>query len=176
MPDHWDYDNDDLPDPDDPSPQGRRAAPGTYSFVVDDCEDKTWSTGNKGVAIQLKVAAFEDKDITVYDRLTFTKKALWKVQQLLISLGMDPADQPTNDEVVGKQGVCKFDLGKERDGKRYLEPVEYMEPGTEATGAWETNESPGNKPAMGGGGKGGSGKKSEEHSPFDELSEDEVPF
>ena len=94
---------------------------GEYFFTVDGAEEKQFRTGSEGCALKLSVAATMDKDITVYDNLIYTSKALWKTKQFLWALGLDFDNPPEVYELVGKQGRAKF---KRED--KYLKVEEYL--------------------------------------------------
>ncbi len=147
---------------------GRRAEPGTYSFYINEAYEDTFRSGNDGVKIKLDVAAFEDKDVTVFENFVYVSQALWKLEEFLTCLGFDFNNPPEIDELIGKEGKAKFKLGAERDGKRYLEVEEYLKPGASPP---RQSSGPGNMPPE------PRGRANDNDSgPRDEPKEDEIPF
>jgi len=101
---------------------GGRAEPGTYHFRVDDARELTFRSGNEGCEIKLAVAAFGDRDITVYDRCVYTSRSLWKLKQFFGAVGCDFERPPEVHELAGHRGRARF----KRDENGYLVVAEYL--------------------------------------------------
>ncbi len=121
---------------------GQRAQPGTYAFCVNDANETTFRSGNQGIKIKMDVAAFEDRDVTCFDNFVYVPQALWKLEQFLTALGLDFNDPPSVDHLIGREGKAKFILGEERDGRRYLEVDEFLEPTARRPGSGPGNMQP----------------------------------
>ena len=100
---------------------GGRAEEGDYDFVVDEAEEKTFRSGNSGLAVTLMVGAFADKDVKVFDRFVYLPQSLWKLEEFLAALGCDFNNSPDAHELVGMQGRASFVKGD----KGYLEAETY---------------------------------------------------
>lgn len=102
---------------------GGKAAPGMYRFRVDKAEETMFRSGNEGLAVELAVAAFPDRDITVFSRFVYLPKSLWKLEEFFNSIGVDFArSQETQPEdLIGLTGEAVFALGE----KGYLEVDTY---------------------------------------------------
>lgn len=69
----------------------------------------------------------------IKDRLTSSEKAFWRVTQAWVAFGFDAGKDGESldidaDELIGREATVRIDWGRERDGKRYLEVVEYVAP------------------------------------------------
>ena len=96
---------------------------GEYFFKVESCDGHESQAGNSGMKLKLTVRVEDDRDISVYDYLMFTKKALWKMRDFCNSVGIDFYGQ--NDlepkDYLGMVGRANFELGEENEaGRRYL--------------------------------------------------------
>lgn len=101
---------------------GGRAKPGEYSFYVEHAEETTFRSGNRGLVVTMQVAAFAERDVKVFDRMTYVPTALWKVKQFMDSIGLDFNASPPVATLMGKRGRAKFVCGE----KGYLEAEEYL--------------------------------------------------
>ena len=57
-----------------------RLRPGDYQFEVVEAEERESKSGNTMISMALRVK-ISGREVTVYDRLTFTDPSLWKVGQ-----------------------------------------------------------------------------------------------
>ena len=117
--------------PSEMDPSAGRAEPGTYRFRVDEAAETTFRSGSHGLKLVLLVAAYADRDISVYDNLVYHPKALWKVDAMLKSVGLDFSSPPEAHELIGRQGVAEFRLGE----RGYLEVAKYVPAVTDAPAA-----------------------------------------
>jgi hypothetical protein len=108
--------------PDDKIDGGGRAEPGTYVFRVEEARETTFKTGTEGAEVTLMVGAFEDRDITVFERFAYMPKALWKLEQFMNAIGEDFAHPGEVYDLVGRTGRAEF----EHNDKGYLRVKEYI--------------------------------------------------
>ena len=112
--------------PQDKIDNGGRAESGTYTFKVDEITEKTFKTGNDGWAVKLMVAAFDDRDVTVFDNIVNVPSALWKFEQFCQAFGFDFLNPPEGGyqphQFEGRLGKAEF----EKDDKGYLKVKEYQ--------------------------------------------------
>lgn len=97
-----------LPEPEHGRGAGALLEEGEYDFVVAKCIQTTAAkSGNTQFELQLKVG-----ESTVYEYLTFTPNAAWKISQFLAGIGMFPEEQSTDEFdveaefLVGQTGRC----------------------------------------------------------------------
>jgi hypothetical protein len=69
---------------------------GDYPFRVNDAQLKTAESGNEMIEMELIVSDKNGEGITVIDRLVFTEKAYWKIDQFRVATG----ENLTNDQKV----------------------------------------------------------------------------
>ena len=91
-------------------------------FRAEDARERTFRSGNEGCEIKLAVAAFSDRDITVYDRCVYTSRSLWKLKQFFGAVGCDFERTPEVHELAGCRGRARF----KRDENGYLVVPEYL--------------------------------------------------
>ena len=96
---------------------------GFYDFRVDSVEQKTFSTGNRGVSLQL-LAQVNEREIRVYDNVPALPSVKWKRDALLTSVGLDPESKVDIDDLVGKQGRARF----VKNDRGYLSVKSYVKP------------------------------------------------
>jgi hypothetical protein len=108
--------------PEDKEEGGGRAAAGEYDFVVDDAEETTFRSGNDGLKVKLMVGAFDDRDVTVFDRFVYLPSSLWKLEEFLASIGCDFNNSPNAHEIIGMQGRASFVPGD----RGYIEAETYI--------------------------------------------------
>lgn len=86
--------------------------PGVYQFFVEKAEGKEWN-GSETTNLTLKVN-LGDREVTAYDTIYYTSKALFRIAQFSECCGID---KPTeHDHYEGAQGVANFIV----DDKGYL--------------------------------------------------------
>ena len=94
-------------------------APGTYSVIVTDAQERTASTGTEGIGLELEIAEGSDKGRAIWDNVWVTEKAMWRVKALFKALRyeypegefeLDPA------ELIGRRMFVGVDH-EEYDGK-----------------------------------------------------------
>ena len=142
------------------------AEAGQYRFFVGDAVETTFRSGNEGLKITLEVAAFEDRDIKVFENLVYMDKALWRLEEFLTSVGLDYSKPPELDQLHGLEGMAEFVLGdKKQDGRQYLEVAAFLAPDASQPGS---GDGPGNLPPR--------GKSEAAAPPATEPDEDDVPF
>lgn len=99
-----------------------KAQPGVYDFIVDECSEETFRSGNQGLKVKLLVAALETRDVTVFDRFVYVPKALWKLEQFMASVGVDFNNPCEAHEIERRCGRASCVVGE----KGYLEVEEYL--------------------------------------------------
>ena len=120
--------------------------PGSYEFNVAQAEETEFRSGNQGLKVTLEVFADGDEPRSVYDNFVYVPKALWKLEQFLICIGLDFNNQPEEEELLGRSGVAYFELGEPNDaGRQYLQAGEFFPQGTTAVGP-DKDGGPGNLP------------------------------
>jgi hypothetical protein len=99
-----------------------KAQPGTYAFTIEEAQEKTFASGNRGLRVVMQVGAFADRDVKVFDNFMYLPQSLWKLGQFLAALGFDYNNPPDEDELIGCGGRAKYVVGK----NGYLEAEEYL--------------------------------------------------
>lgn len=108
--------------PQDKVDSGGRAEPGEYRFRVEEAAETVFRSGNEGLTLKLAVAAFPEKDITVFARFVYTPKALWRLEQFMAAVGVDFANPGEPHGLIGKSGKATFVVGE----NGYLEVDNYL--------------------------------------------------
>lgn len=102
---------------------------GIHRVKVVSCEDKTTQAGDDMIAIAFEAVNGADKGSRVYDNFVLTDKALWKLKQLLKSLGVkcDGKIVLDTDKLIGKQ--CDAEIfHEEYNGQLRARVNEYTKP------------------------------------------------
>jgi hypothetical protein len=100
--------------------------PGVYKFKIDDFEECTFNSGNKGAKAKLLVDAGAPwGDSKSLDCLVFTEKMLWKMKKLCECVGVDFDPPPEAFEFVNKTGSAEFII-EEYNGYRNLKVKNYI--------------------------------------------------
>ncbi len=109
----------------DPSNVGGRPTThkGTYRFTITRAQHRVFSTGTEGFDIEMDVFLDDDRVIKAYENLFYTKRALWKVQSLCNSVGLDFNSRPKVEEYVGTSGKAFF---SRKGDRRWLEAEEFF--------------------------------------------------
>jgi hypothetical protein len=93
---------------------------GAYEVEVKSVEFGYSQAGNEKADLQLNVLSHDGK--TIYDSLTFTEKAFWRIDQALKSLGIATAKGESLDVseslLVGKKGWVNLVVEEWNDRKR----------------------------------------------------------
>ena len=93
---------------------------GAYQVEVKSVEFGYSQAGNEKADLQLNVLAHDGK--TIYDTLTFTEKAFWRIDQALKSLGIasekGESVDVSEDLLIGKKGWVKLIVEEWNDRKR----------------------------------------------------------
>ena len=116
----------------DPKDQFTPPPNGEYGFLVVNAEESDSKAGNPMLNLTLEVEVGREKPMTIYDRLVFVPKALWRIHQFCAATGFDfESGQMDASDVTGLGGKAKFILGEARKegkniGKRYMEVEEYL--------------------------------------------------
>jgi len=111
----------------------KTATPGIYTFFVEKSEKKIWND-NETTSLTLKVN-LGDREVTVFDTMYYTPKALFRIAQFADCCGID---KPTeHDHYQGAQGTANFKV----NDKGYLE-VKWYESKKVAKAGATTEESP----------------------------------
>lgn len=101
--------------------------PGDYEFTVTRAFERVSHSGNEMLEMELAVDVGREQPITVYERLVATPAAQWKIHQFCHCVGLDyGTGELMPDDVVGKAGKARFELGEPRQsgrsaGRRFLE-------------------------------------------------------
>ena len=149
-----------------------RMSEGIHRVKVASCEDKTTQAGDDMIAIAFECVKGDDKGSRVFDNFVLTDKALWKLKQLLVALGVkcDGKIVLDTDKLIGKQ--CDAEIfHEEYNGQLRARVNEYIkikatEP--EDDDDEEEDEEPEEKPA-----KKTAPKKSKKPEPEPEEDEDD---
>ena len=99
---------------------------GTYEFKIDEFTPATFKSGNEGVKAKLLVdAGHPNGDSWSFDNISFSPKALWKMEELCKCIGVpfDPPPEPW--EIEGKTGRAKFKT-EQYNGRTNLRVKEYL--------------------------------------------------
>lgn len=111
--------------PDEMIEGGGRAEAGKYRYKIDDIQEVTFRSGNPGWKVILLVAAFDDRDIKVFDNIVNTPGALWRLKQLCDACGKDFNNPPVGGwdpyDFVNKTGTADFEVAD----NGYLKVKEY---------------------------------------------------
>lgn len=151
------------------------AKPGSYDFSVTAAEETEFRSGNQGLKVTLDVFTGGDQPRNVYENFVYVPKALWKLEQFMIAIGLDFNSPPEEEELIGREGVAYFELGEANEaGRRYLQSGEFYSKGTKALGPDGTTEGgPGNMaPSTARAPRGSVDSK----STVDVLDDDDIPF
>jgi hypothetical protein len=87
-------------------------APGSYTATIVKAEAGQSKAGNEKIDLQWKVEGGKEDGRIIFDTLTFTEKAMFRVKATLISLGF-PKNFRGNvkpDELVGKTAKITVDI------------------------------------------------------------------
>lgn len=94
--------------------QDSTIAEGDYPFVVISAEDRISKNGNEMIAIEMEFTVSDDRTITVYDYLTFTDAALFKIKQFCDAVGLADkwaAGELNADDCIGLEGSARLEKG-----------------------------------------------------------------
>ena len=113
------------PDDYDPSNRPDFSLPpeGDYPFVVVGAEDRTSQAGNAMLNMKMAFDVGREKDLTVYNNLVFTAKAMGFVHDFCACVGHDfSAGSITPQDVQGSSGIAHLKVGKANsNGKTFME-------------------------------------------------------
>lgn len=103
-------------------------APGTYSVIVTDAEERTASTGTEGIGLDLEIVEGSDKGRGLWDTCWVTEKAMWRVKKVLSALKYDIPEGEfdlNTAELIGRRMfvVCEHE---EYDGKTRVRVVDMI--------------------------------------------------
>ncbi len=84
--------------------------PGDYTAFVEEAKDGTSQNGNPKIDLKLNV-----NGATVFDTLTFTESAAWKIDSFLKSCGLAPEKGAFTDVTAR---TCERSVGRVRIGTR----------------------------------------------------------
>lgn len=136
---------------------GGRATAGRYHFKIDEAQERTFKSGNDGLEVKLLVAAFDSRDVTVYDRFVFLNNSTWKLKQFFDAIGVDFNNPPDAHDLIGLTGEAEFEVGE----KGYIEAGLYI-----AAGANSAAPKPKAKPVA----------RVKPSQDYGNASDDNVPF
>ena len=109
----------------DPNGRGEFTPPpeGDYSFVVVGAEERTSKAGNEMLSLTMSFDVDREKELTVYDQLVFTDKAMWMVHDFCACVGHDfSTGELMPEDAQGRSGVARLKLGEPNSkGNRYME-------------------------------------------------------
>ena len=103
-------------------------APGTYSVIVTDAEERIASTGTPGISMELEIAEGSDKGRAIWDSVWVTEKAMWRVKKLLLALRYEVPEGEFDlnpAELIGRRMFVGVDH-EEYDGKTRVRVVEML--------------------------------------------------
>jgi hypothetical protein len=113
-------------------PTSTLVAPGTYSVVVTDAEERVASTGRQGIGFDLEIVEGPQKGRAVWDTCWLSEKAMWRIKKVLSALqypipegefDLNPAD------LIGRRMFVVVDH-EEYDGKTRARVVDHTVDGT----------------------------------------------
>lgn len=136
---------------------------GIYDFMVKEADEAISAAGNEQIKLTLHIFNRNSQQRTVFDYLSSSKKAQWKVRHFAESVGMvrqyDTGDMPTN-QMLDRPGRCK--LGIEEASGTYAAKNKVLDYVTQVSGmAGVVNTAP---PV-----------RSKVKTPADDIN-DEIPF
>lgn len=103
-------------------------APGTYSVIVTDAEERTASTGTEGIGLDLEIVEGSDKGRGLWDTCWVTEKAMWRVKKMLVALQF-PVPEGEFDldpsQLIGRKMFVVVDH-EEYDGKTRARVVDML--------------------------------------------------
>jgi hypothetical protein len=67
-------------------PTSTLVAPGTYSVVVTDAQERVASTGRQGIGFDLEIVEGPQKGRAVWDTCWLSEKAMWRIKKVLSAL------------------------------------------------------------------------------------------
>ena len=114
----------------DPNKSGFLPPPeGEYPFTVTHAEEKTSKAGNAMIELELACDIGRDKPLTVYDRLVFVTKAIYRVHGFCATVDLNfDSGEIYPDDCMGQSGKAHLALGEANtNGKRYMEVAWYCE-------------------------------------------------
>jgi hypothetical protein len=89
---------------------------GDYAFEVTNAEETVSKVGNDMIELTLQVEGRK-----VWDRLVFTPKAAFRIDQFLAAIGREIVDgeevEIEADDLIGKTGRCRIEPVKDENGK-----------------------------------------------------------
>lgn len=143
--------------PNTPDEGGGSAKPGIYAWKLDDIQEKTFSSGNKGAKATLLVDV-DGRFIKVFCNLVDSPKSIWMIKGFMAAMGLDYKAPPASPlELIGRLGRAEFKVGD----KGYLEVKKFIEAASVQTAP--------SAPAA-------STKTSAAQVPSTPKSDDDVPF
>ena len=103
-------------------------APGTYSVIVTDAEERTASTGRQGIGLDLEITEGSDKGRGLWDTCWLSEKAMWRIKKMLIALQF-PVPEGEFDldpsQLIGRKMFVVVDH-EEFDGKTRARVVDML--------------------------------------------------
>ena len=106
---------------------------GQYPFAVVEAKEAMSKAGNEMINLELQFEVGAEKPMTIYDRLVFTAKALFRIKQFTEATGTESnwADGALDaEDCIGLEGIARIALGDKNDkGKQYMEVDWYAKPG-----------------------------------------------
>ena len=107
---------------------------GDYSFSVVNATENTSSKDNEMIELEMQFDVGRSAPMIVYDRLVFTKKALFRIEGFCVATGHDfSKGELLAGDCIGTTGIAHLGLGAPREkgkhaGKRFMEIRWYCRP------------------------------------------------
>ena len=105
---------------------------GDYPFAIINATETLSKAGNEMINLEIQVDVGAEKPMTVYDRLVFTTKALFRIKDFCDGVGLGEqweGGMLDAEDCLGIEGTAHLVLGLENDkGKRYMEVGWYVKP------------------------------------------------
>lgn len=145
---------------------------GVYTAVIHEVEEKESSSGNPMLVIKWKITSKKSKGALLWDNVSLTPQALWRLKGLLEALGEDVPDSSLDldiDDLSGKE--CRVEIANEKyEGKDRPRISGYasLEDKGEDTEDEEEDEKPAKKP------KSKKSEKEETETEEEDEKEDDV--
>lgn len=151
---------------------GRSCPDGVYEAEITSVTEEESSAGNDMLVAKWKILSGKGKGATIWDNLSLTPQALWRLKGLLEALEVEVPDGAMDldiEELVGK--TCSIEITNEKyEGKDRPKITNYGSAGEGEETEEEEEEEEAPKKASA---KKKSSKKIDEDEPEDEESEDE---
>ena len=98
---------------------------GTYEFQISSCSPAVFSTGSRGIRLQLAVDAGASAPLRIRSQVVFGERSTWKMLELCECVGVCFDPPCSAEDLVGKRGRAEFILD-DHDGLISLAVARYL--------------------------------------------------